>query len=132
MIVNETSISESDKKISTPEQTQYKTIQEKTVDGDKVFTIVNVDDDSGRSLAESIQNLGPIAPIYYMADGVTLVDGRHRLAEAPNACYTKIILNDCDTEAKRILYDLALNCNRRVADTEERRQKITTRRTLER
>lgn len=60
-----------------------------------------------------------------MADGVTLVDGRHRLAEAPNAHYTKIILKDCDTEAKRILYDLALNCNRRVADTEERRQKIT-------
>lgn len=126
MIVNETPNSESDKKTIPPEQTQYKTIQEKTVDGDKVFTIVNVDDDSGRSLAESIQNLGPIAPIYYMADGITLVDGRHRLAEAPNAQYTKIILKDCDTEVKRVIYDLALNCNRRVADTEERRQKITT------
>ena len=126
MIANETPISESDKKTISPEQTQYKTIQEKTVDGDKVFTIVAVDDDSGRSLAESIQNLGPIAPIYYMADGVTLVDGRHRLAEAPDAQYTKIILKDCDTEVKRVIYDLALNCNRRVADTEERRQKITT------
>ena len=54
-----------------------------------------------------------------------LVDGRHRLAEAPNAQYTKITLKDCDTEVKRIIYDLAINCNRRIADTEERKQKIT-------
>ena len=94
MIVNETSNSESDKKTISPEQTQYKTIQEKTVDGEKVFTIVAVDDDSGRSLAESIQNLGPITPIYYMADGVTLVDGFHRLTECPNAKYTKVVLKD--------------------------------------
>jgi hypothetical protein len=60
MIVNETFSIESNKKTISPEQTQYKTIQEKTVDGDKVFTIVAVDDDSGRSLAESIQNLGPV------------------------------------------------------------------------
>jgi transposase-like protein len=125
LIVNETSNSESDKKTISPEQTQYKTIQEKTVDGDKIYTLVNVDDDSGRSLAESIQNLGPIAPIYYMVDGVTLVDGRHRLAEAPNAQYTKIILKDCDTEVKRIIYDMVLNCNRRKVTPEEYRQKIT-------
>ena len=81
MIVNETSNSESDKKTISPEQTQYKTIQEKTVAGDQVFTILAVEDDSGRSAAESIKNLGPIAPIYYMSDSITLVDGRHRLAE---------------------------------------------------
>jgi ParB-like chromosome segregation protein Spo0J len=137
-LINETPNSDSNKKTSTPEKSntsnmthhnacngQFKAIQEKTVSGEKVYIIGDVDDDSGRSLAESIQNLGPIAPIYYMSDGVTLVDGFHRLAEAPNAHYTKIILKDCDTEVKRIIYDLTLNCNRRKATPEELRQKIT-------
>jgi hypothetical protein len=79
LIVNEISNSESDKKTISPEQTQYKVVQEKTVAGDKIYTLVDVDDDSGRSLVESIQNLGPIAPIYYMADGITLVDSCGRL-----------------------------------------------------
>jgi hypothetical protein len=49
LIVNETSNSESDKKIISPEKTQYKVVQEKTVSGDKVFTIVYLDaDDKNR------------------------------------------------------------------------------------
>jgi hypothetical protein len=56
MIVDETFSIESDKKTISPEQTQYKIVQEKTVGGDKVFTIAAVDDDSGRSLAEKTKN----------------------------------------------------------------------------
>jgi hypothetical protein len=123
-LISEKSISESNEKISTPEKTQFKTIQEKTVNGDKVFTIVAVDDEEGYSLAESIQNLGPIAPIYYMADGVTLVDGFHRLSEAPNANYTKIILKNCITEVDRVLYSMAINCVRRKVPSSEMQQNI--------
>ena len=51
-MISEKSISESNEKISTPENhSQFKTIQEKTVNGDKVFTIVAVDDEEGYSLA---------------------------------------------------------------------------------
>ncbi len=124
MIVNETSNSESDKKTISPEnESQYKTIREKTVAGEKVY-VVDVDIDLGRSLAESIQSLGPITPIYYMADGVTLVDGFHRLAEAPNAQYTKIILKNCITEVDRVLYSTAINFNRRKGTSEELKKNI--------
>jgi hypothetical protein len=124
LIVNEIPISESDKKTISPEnQSRYKTIQEKTVGGEKVY-IIDVDIDLGRSLAESIQNLGPIMPIYYMADGVTLVDGFHRLAECPNAQYTKIILKNCVTEVDRVLYSTAINFNRRKGTSEELKKNI--------
>jgi hypothetical protein len=124
-LISEKSISESNEKISTPENhSQFKTIQEKTVNGDKVFTIVAVDDEEGYSLAESIQNLGPITPIYYMADGVTLVDGFHRLTECPNAQYTKIILKNCITEVDRVLYSTAINFNRRKGTSEELKKNI--------
>lgn len=96
----------------------------KHLENDNVFTIVDVDDEKDRSLSESIKTRGALAPIYYMSDGVTIVDGRHRLAEMPNYPFRKIILEDCSTRKQAVIDDLILNCNRRVADSEERRQKI--------
>jgi hypothetical protein len=126
-LINEKSISENDKKIisSTPEQNQSKTIQEKTVNGERIFILGNADaDEKERSLSESIKNLGPIDDILYMADGVTIIDGRHRLAECPNVKFNKRILENCKTEDQAIIVDLAKNCNRRPVPPEEKRQKI--------
>ena len=125
-MINEKTISVNDKKIisSTPEQTQYRTIQEKTVAGEKVY-IVDVDaDDKDRSLSESIKNIGPIDDTLYAADGVTVIDGRHRLAECPNVKFTKRILENVKTEDQIIIVDLAKNCNRRPVPPEEKRLKI--------
>jgi hypothetical protein len=96
----------------------------KHIEGDNIFTLVDVDDEKDRSLSESIKTRGALSPVFFMADGVTVVDGRHRLAEMPNYPFTKIILKDCTTRRQAIIDDLILNCNRRVADSEERRQKI--------
>jgi len=124
-LINETPISESNEKISTPEKTQFKTIQEKTVSGEQVFIIGDADaDEKERSLSKSIKNLGPIDDIFYMADGVTIIDGRHRLAECPNVKFNKRILENVKTEDQAIIVDLAKNCNRRPVSPEEKRQKI--------
>lgn len=101
----------------------------KHIQGDRVFMIVDVDDDKDRSLSESIKTIGAQTPLYYRTDGVTIVDGRHRLAEMPNYPFVKVILPNCKTEKDAILADLAINFNRLSPKdkqrTEELRQKIT-------
>ena len=99
--------------------------QIKHIPNTKVFIIVDSsEDDKDRSFAESRKFLGDLVPVYFMADGKTLVDGRHRLAECPDWA-NRITLKDVDTEDKAILTDLTLNCNKRIVPPEEKRQKIT-------
>ncbi len=124
MIVNETSNSESDKKISTPEKNQYKTIQEKTVDGTQVFTLVDLDDkDPDRSLAESAENIGFLEEVELMADGKTVIDGFHRLAANPN--WPKKIIPTVTTEKQRLFRSLVRNGHRRTMTAEEHKQIVS-------
>jgi hypothetical protein len=124
LIVNETSISESDKKIISPEQTQYKTIQEKTVDGEKVFTLVDLNDkDPDRSLAESAENIGFLEEVELMADGKTVIDGFHRLAANPN--WPTKIIPTVTTEKQRLFRSLVRNGHRRTMTAEEHKQIVS-------
>jgi hypothetical protein len=121
LIVNETPISESDKKTISPEKTQYKAIQEKTVAGDKVFTLVDLDDkDPDRSLAESAENIGFLEEVELMADGKTVIDGFHRLAANPN--WPKKIIPTVTTEKQRLFRSLVRNGHRRTMTAEEHKQ----------
>jgi hypothetical protein len=120
-LISETSNSESDEKICTPEKTQFKAIREKTVNGDKVYTIVDLDDDKDpdRSLAESAENIGFLETVKVMSDG-TIIDGFHRLAANPN--WPKEVVPTVTNDKERLFYVLGKHGHRRPFLAEEQRQ----------